>query len=78
MEFEKLCEIIEDVLHLGDHNITEETTFVEDLGADSLDQFEIYVEIGKTFEVEISDEDAADIVTVGDLLDVIRHTKSGI
>ena len=78
MEFEKLCEIIEDVLHLGDHHITEETTFVEDLGADSLDQFEIYVEIGKTFEVEISDEDAADIVTVGDLLDVIRHTKSGI
>ena len=36
------------------------------------------MEIGKTFEVEISDEDAADIVTVGDLLDVIRNTKSGI
>lgn len=78
MEFEKLCEIIEDVLHPGDHAITEETTFVEDLGADSLDQLEIYMEIGKTFEVEVSDEDAAEIVTVGDLLDVIRNTKSGI
>ena len=78
MEFEKLCEIIEDVLHLEGHSITEETTFVEDLGADSLDQFEIYMEIGKTFEVEISDEDAVRIETVGDLLDVIRNTKSGI
>lgn len=78
MEFEKLCEIIEDVLHLGDRAITPETTFVEDLGADSLDQFEIYLAVGKTFEIEVSDEAAARIVTVGDLLDIIRSTKSGI
>ncbi len=78
MEFAKLKEIISDVLHFKADQITEDADLVRDLGADSLDLFEIYVEIGKVFEVEVSEEDEGRIVTVGDILDVIRHTKSGI
>lgn len=78
MEFAKLKEIIADVLHLNADQITEDADFVRDLGADSLDMFEIYVEIGKVFEIEISEEDEAAITTVGEVLDAIRRTKSGI
>lgn len=73
MEFEKLQEIIADVLNVGSENITMETTFVDDLGADSLDIFQIIMGIEEEFDIEIANEDAEKIVTVGDAAEQIRN-----
>ena len=66
MEFEKLQEIIAEVLNVDPEEITMDTTFVDDLGADSLDVFQIIMGIEEEFDIEISNEDAEKIVTVGD------------
>lgn len=73
MEFEKLQEIIADVLNVGSENITMETTFVDDLGADSLDIFQIIMGIEEEFDIEIANEDAEKIVTVGDAAEQIKN-----
>ncbi|MBQ4473385.1 MAG: acyl carrier protein [Lachnospiraceae bacterium] len=72
MEFEKVRDIIADVLNLKPEEITRETTFVNDLGADSLDVFQIVMEIEDTFDIEIPNEEAETIVTVGDVVDKIK------
>ncbi|MBR1757927.1 MAG: acyl carrier protein [Lachnospiraceae bacterium] len=72
MEFEKVRAIIADVLNVDEEEITLQTTFVNDLGADSLDVFQIIMEIEDTFDLEISNEDAEKIVTVGDVVDKIK------
>ena len=59
MELEKLKEIIADVLNVEVNDITEDTTFVDDLGADSLDIFQIIMGIEETFDIEI-DKDAVE------------------
>ena len=71
MELEKLREILEDVLHIDKSRITEETSLIDDLCVDSLDLFQITVEIGKVFELEINMEEADRLETVGDLLEAI-------
>ncbi len=76
MEFEKIQAIIADVLSVDKSEITPETTFVDDLGADSLDVFQIIMGIEETFDVEISNEDAEKIVTVGDVVEQIRNALS--
>ena len=73
MEFEKLKEIIIDVLNVNENDITMETTFVDDLGADSLDVFQIIMGIEEAFEIEIENEDAETIVTVGDAVEQIKN-----
>ena len=73
MEFEKLKEIIIDVLNVGDEDIKMETTFVDDLGADSLDIFQIIMGIEEAFDIEIENEDAEKIVTVGDAVEQIKN-----
>lgn len=73
MEFEKLQEIIADVLNASPEDITMETTFVDDLGADSLDIFQIIMGIEETFDIEIENEDAEKIVTVGDAVEQIKN-----
>ncbi len=73
MEFEKLKEIIIDVLNVNENDITMETTFVDDLGADSLDVFQIIMGIEEAFEIEIENEDAEKIVTVGDAVEQIKN-----
>ena len=73
MEFEKLKEIIVDVLNVNENDITMETTFVDDLGADSLDVFQIIMGIEEAFEIEIENEDAEKIVTVGDAVEQIKN-----
>ncbi|MBQ4362017.1 MAG: acyl carrier protein [Lachnospiraceae bacterium] len=78
MEFEKLCEIVEDVLHVNKKEITENTSFIRDLSADSLDLFEIYEEIGRTFELEIDMDEADSLITVGDVLKYIQSTHREI
>ena len=72
MEFEKLKGIIADVLNVDENEITMETTFVDDLGADSLDVFQIIMGIEEEFDIEIDNDDAEKIVTVGDAVEQIR------
>ena len=73
MEFEKLQEIIAEVLYVDPEEITMDTTFVDDLGADSLDVFQIIMGIEEEFDIEISNEDAEKIVTVGDAVEQIKN-----
>ena len=76
MELEKLKEIIADVLNVEVNDITEDTTFVDDLGADSLDIFQIIMGIEETFDIEIDNDDAEQISTVGDAVEQIKNAKN--
>ena len=76
MEFEKLQEIIVDVLNVKPDEITMDTTFVDDLGADSLDIFQIIMGIEEAFDIEIANEDAESIVTVGDAVEQIKNATN--
>ena len=76
MELEKLIEIIADVLNVEVNDITEDTTFVDDLGADSLDIFQIIMGIEETFDIEIDNEDAEKIMTVGDAVEQIKNATN--
>lgn len=73
MEFEKLKSIIMDVLNQDTQEITMESTFVDDLGADSLDIFQIIMGIKETFDIEIDNDEAEKIVTVGDAVEQIKN-----
>ena len=72
MEFEKLQQIIAEVLNVDVDEITPATTFVDDLGADSLDVFQIIMGVEEEFDIEIAQEDAEKIVTVGDAAEAIK------
>ena len=72
MEFEKLKKIIAEVLNVDADEITMNTTFSDDLGADSLDVFQIIMGIEEAFDIEISTEDAEKIVSVGDAVEQIK------
>ncbi|WP_167956681.1 MULTISPECIES: acyl carrier protein [Anaerosporobacter] len=73
MEFEKLQKIIGEVLNVDADEITMETTFVDDLGADSLDIFQIIMGIEEEFDIEIANEAAENIVTVSDAVEQIKN-----
>lgn len=72
MEFEKLQIIISEVLNVDAEEISMETTFVDDLGADSLDVFQILMGIEEEFDIEIANEAAEGIVTVADAVEQIK------
>ena len=76
MEFEKLQEIIADGLNVNADEITMETKFVDDLGADSLDIFQIIMGIEEAFDIEIDNDDAEKIVTVGDAVEQIKNATN--
>lgn len=76
MELEKLKKIIAEVLNVDENEITEETRFTDDLGADSLDVFQIIMGIEEAFDVEIANEDAEKIVTVADAVEQIKNALS--
>ena len=73
MEFEKIKAIIAEVLNVDENEITMETTFTDDLGADSLDVFQIIMGLEEEFDIEIANEDAEKIVTVGDAVEQIMN-----
>ena len=73
MEFEKLKKIIAEVFNVDEEEITMETTFVDDLGADSLDVFQIIMGLEEEFDIEIPNEEAEKIVTVGDAVEQIKN-----
>ena len=72
MENEKLKKIIVDVLNVDENEITMDTTFIDDLGADSLDVFQIIMGLEEEFDIEIPNEQAEKIVTVGDAVEQIK------
>lgn len=73
MEFDKLKKIIAEVLNVDEDEITMDTTFVDDLGADSLDVFQIIMGIEEEFDIEIENEEAEKIVTVSDAVEQIKN-----
>ena len=73
MEFEKLKKVIADVLTVDPEEISMETTFVDDLGADSLDIFQIIMGLEEEFDIEIPAEDAESITTVEEAVNLIKN-----
>ena len=74
--FDKLKEIIADKLSVNEDEITMESTFIDDLGADSLDIVELIMALEEELEMEITDEDAEGFKTVGDVVEYItEHTE---
>ena len=72
MEFEKLKTVIAGVLNVDPDEITMESTFQSDLGADSLDVFEIVIGIEEEFGIEIPAEKAEKISTVEEAVELIK------
>lgn len=73
MEFEKIRDIIVEVLNVEESEVKLESTFVDDLGADSLDVFQIIMGLEEEFDIEIPNEAAEKIVTVGDAVEQIKN-----
>lgn len=70
--FEKVKEIIVEQLGVSEASITTEASFIDDLGADSLDIVELIMALEEEFDLEIPDNDAEKIVTVGDVVEYIK------
>ena len=73
MELEKLKDIIVDVMGCNPDEITMDTTFLDHLGADSLDIFQIFMGIEDAFDIEIENEDAEKLATVGAAVEQIKN-----
>lgn len=72
---EKVKEIVAESLNVEESTLSETTSFKEDLGADSLDLFEMVMAFEEAFEVEIPPEDLEQITTVGDVVKYIESHK---
>ncbi len=73
--YDKVKEVIVDVLKVDDSEIQESTRFVEDLKADSMDQFFLIDGFCEKFDININDEDARTIKTVGDAVSYVDSHK---
>ena len=71
--FEKVKGIIVEQLGVADTAVTLEASFIDDLGADSLDIVELVMALEQEFDIEIPDADAEKVVTVGDVVDYIKE-----
>lgn len=71
-EFERVKNVIVDQLSVDAEEVTMEASFVDDLGADSLDVVELIMGLETEFDIEIPDEDAEKISTVGDAVEYIK------
>lgn len=77
MEFDVIKEVIAEVLNVDTEEITMDTTFVDDLGADSLDLFQIILGIEEKFDLDEDDMDSEaleNITTVGDAVELVKKT----
>ena len=74
--FEKVKGIVKEQLGVEEDSIKLDATFVDDLSADSLDIVELIMGLEEAFEMEIPDNDAEKIVTVGDVVDYIKEKKN--
>ena len=71
--FERVKEIIEEQLNLDGVEITETSSFKDDLGADSLDLFELVMAFEEEYCIEIPPEDLENIATVGDIMEYMKN-----
>ena len=71
--FEKIKNIIIEQLQVSEATVTEEASFIDDLGADSLDLVELIMALEEEFGIEIPDTDAEKVVTVGDVVSYIKE-----
>ena len=71
--FEKVKSIIIEQLGVTEASVTMEASFIDDLGADSLDIVELIMALEEEFDIEIPDADAEKVVTVGDVVDYIKE-----
>lgn len=76
MEFEKLKKVIAEVLNVDPDEISMDSTFVDDLGADSLDVFQIIMGIEEEFDIEIPAEKAEKITTVEEAVEMIKSAAN--
>ena len=76
MEFEKMKEVIAGVLNVDPEEIKMDTTFTEDLGADSLDLFQIIMGLEDEFDVQIDPEKTEIITTVGEAVELLKTALS--
>ncbi len=72
MVFEKIKNIIVEQLGIDESKVTPEASFIDDLGADSLDMVELIMAIEEEFEIEVPEEEAENIVTVSDAMNYIN------
>ena len=72
--FEKVKKIIVEQLGVAETSVTMEASFIDDLGADSLDIVELIMALEEEFDMEIPDEDAEKIVSVSDVVDYIKDS----
>ena len=75
MVFDKLKSVIAEVLNVDPNEITMDSTFADDLGADSLDVVEMLMNLEEEFSVTVPDEEAVNIKTVQDVVDLIENNK---
>lgn len=82
MEFEELVKVIAEIMNVDPSEVTEDTSFVDDLGADSLDMFQIIsgvqerLGIDESEESEEFDEAVGKVVTVGDAVELLKKARS--
>lgn len=73
--FEEMKELIAEGLNIDESRITEEASFKDDLGADSLDLFELVMSLEDKYDVEIPSEELEKLLTVGDVIRYIEEHK---
>ena len=71
--FEKIKNIIVEQLQVAETSVTEDASFIDDLGADSLDLVELIMALEEEFGIEIPDSDAEKVVSVGDVVNYIKE-----
>ena len=72
MVFEKIKEILVDQLHVNENDVTPDASFIDDLGADSLDIIELIMAMEEEFDIEVAEEEVETLTTVGAAVDYIR------
>ncbi len=72
MEFEKVKKVVAEQMGVDEASISKDTSFVDDLGADSLDVVELIMALEEEFDMEFSDGEAEDIKTIGDVVEYIK------
>jgi acyl carrier protein len=75
VDFDKIKQIIVDQLGVDESEVTMEASFIDDLGADSLDTVELVMALEEEFGIEIPDEDAEKIVNVSDIIKYIESKQ---
>ena len=70
--FDKVKEIIVEQLGVAENAVTTEASFIDELGADSLDIVELIMALEEEFDIEIPDSDAEKVITVGDVVDYLK------